>query len=233
MMCSYEKSRDAGVSPVVGVMLMLVVVIIIAAVISGFAGNLTKSQDKAPTAAIDVTIKNSGEWKGSYIQFEVKSVSEPISTSNLKIVTSWVNSAGTSGGNATMKGLNSPNTKLGSTYYQAPLGYGPGVAVWNTSSSTTVYPNGGYAVEQQFGNYTITAGTTMRASPQGYTTYGYGVTNPYEYTTGSGWATGYTDSIMAVLGTNWSTLRTGDTVKVSIVHIPSGKTILSKNVQVV
>jgi len=53
-MCSYERSRDAGVSPVVGVMLMLVVTIIIAAVVSAFAGGLGGSQQKTPQASFQI-----------------------------------------------------------------------------------------------------------------------------------------------------------------------------------
>ncbi len=41
-------SNEDAVSPVVGVMLMLVVTIIIAAVVSGFAGGLVETQEKAP-----------------------------------------------------------------------------------------------------------------------------------------------------------------------------------------
>jgi archaeal type IV pilus assembly protein PilA len=49
-----KENGDDGVSPVVGVMLMLVVVIIIAAVVSGFAGGLVNGQQKSPTLAMDV-----------------------------------------------------------------------------------------------------------------------------------------------------------------------------------
>ena len=38
--------KDEAVSPVVGILLMLVVTIIIAAVVSGFAGSLTSDQTK-------------------------------------------------------------------------------------------------------------------------------------------------------------------------------------------
>lgn len=48
------KMEDA-VSPVVGVMLMLVVTIIIAAVVSGFAGGLVGDNQKAPQASIVAT----------------------------------------------------------------------------------------------------------------------------------------------------------------------------------
>jgi archaeal type IV pilus assembly protein PilA len=231
MMCFYEKSRDDGVSPVVGVMLMLVVTIIIAAVVSAYAGGLAKTSNEPPSVAMDVTIKNSGEWRNSYIQFDVKSVSAPFSSGDLKIVTSWASANGTAGGNTTMKGLNAPNTHTGSggTSYQSPLGYGSGVANWKTTSP---FPR-----EQQFGNYTLTTGTTMKATAYGYTSYGagYGVVTPYTYTDkGSYWITATDiDGMQAILGGNWYDLRAGDTVKVMVMHIPSGKMIFEKNVQVV
>ena len=50
-----KQFKEQAVSPVVGVMLMLVVTIIIAAVVSGFAGGLVKSQQKAPQATIQGT----------------------------------------------------------------------------------------------------------------------------------------------------------------------------------
>src|SRR5208337_381471 len=43
---------ESGVSPVVGVMLMLVVTIIIAAIVTAFAGGMTQTSDKAPQATI-------------------------------------------------------------------------------------------------------------------------------------------------------------------------------------
>jgi FlaG/FlaF family flagellin (archaellin) len=48
-----HRSSDA-VSPVVGVMLMLVVTIIIAAVVSAFAGGMSGSSNKAPQATIEI-----------------------------------------------------------------------------------------------------------------------------------------------------------------------------------
>lgn len=52
--------NDRAVSPVVGVMLMLVVVIIIAAVVSGFAGGMVSGQKKVPQATIQATYSQSG-----------------------------------------------------------------------------------------------------------------------------------------------------------------------------
>jgi hypothetical protein len=50
-----KRMNDAAVSPVVGVMLMLVVTIIIAAVVSAFAGGLASDQSKAPQATLTST----------------------------------------------------------------------------------------------------------------------------------------------------------------------------------
>ena len=50
-----KQLNEAAVSPVVGVMLMLVVTIIIAAVVSAFAGGLNSDQAKAPQASLGVT----------------------------------------------------------------------------------------------------------------------------------------------------------------------------------
>jgi len=83
----------------------------------------------------------------------------------------------------------------------------------------------------------------MKAGAYGYNSasgsaYGYGAVTPYTYTDDGNvehWnsAAKDIDGMMAVLGGNWYNLRAGDTVKVTVLHIPSGKTIFSKNVQVV
>lgn len=48
------RQKDAAVSPVVGVMLMLVVTIIIAAVVSAFAGGMGSEQHKTPQVTMSV-----------------------------------------------------------------------------------------------------------------------------------------------------------------------------------
>jgi FlaG/FlaF family flagellin (archaellin) len=76
-----KQYKEHAVSPVVGVMLMLVVTIIIAAVVSGFAGGLMKGQTKTPQATITgtfsvtqgMTITNAG--------------GDSLATSNLLITT--------------------------------------------------------------------------------------------------------------------------------------------------
>lgn len=51
--------KDDAVSPVIGVMLMLVVTLIIAAVVSGFAGGLAEGTDKGPQASIAASFSQS------------------------------------------------------------------------------------------------------------------------------------------------------------------------------
>lgn len=98
---------DEGVSPVIGVMLMIVVTIIIAAVVSAFAGGLSGGQDKVPVAQFEMhyfshlmdestTFAESytvggetykGIGSGGYSQFTVSLKSgEPIPTWDLKLV---------------------------------------------------------------------------------------------------------------------------------------------------
>lgn len=55
-----KRLSERAVSPVVGVMLMLVVVIIIAAIVSGVAGGMVSGQKKLPQATIQATFSQSG-----------------------------------------------------------------------------------------------------------------------------------------------------------------------------
>lgn len=83
--CGYDNGR--AVSPVVGVMLMLVVTIIIAAVVSAFAGGLSSGAKETPQASIDVKIATN--------DFQFKLISgDPIPTKDLAIITYYTNSTG-------------------------------------------------------------------------------------------------------------------------------------------
>jgi FlaG/FlaF family flagellin (archaellin) len=60
-MKTFNKNTEA-VSPVIGVMLMIVVTIIVAAVVSAFAGGMSASETSVPTAAftVDADLDNNG-----------------------------------------------------------------------------------------------------------------------------------------------------------------------------
>jgi flagellin-like protein len=76
--------ENEAVSPVVGVMLMLVVTIILAAVVSGFAGGLAGSQEVAPQASIAVSTGYAGD--NFDIKFEHLG-GDPIKTSDCEFIT--------------------------------------------------------------------------------------------------------------------------------------------------
>ena len=83
-MIKQNKYKDSAVSPVVGVLLMLVVTIIIAAVISGFAGGLVETKEKTPQVALDVTF-----YGGDLVIRHLSG--DPINTRQTELITSWTN----------------------------------------------------------------------------------------------------------------------------------------------
>ncbi len=226
-----RKNTDA-VSPVVGVMLMLVVTIIIAAVVSAFAGGMVSNQQKAPTGTFDCKIVNDGTWGGSGFTITVLGVSEPIPTKDVKITTSWKASDGTTNGTTITGPLpGNGNTHYGIYHYHSPLGFGAHIDGWKAS--------GQYAVTQDYGNYTLLAGTTMHNSPCGWgpSTGGYGISSDlrWQYTDNTGGtyeSNGYMDAMRAILGWDWEHLRPGDKVNVKLIHIPTGVVMFEKDVVV-
>lgn len=85
--------HESAVSPVIGVLLMLVVTIIIAAIVSGFAGGLAGSQQKAPQASFEVKTQypiNSDGVSTNKAGFDLMLIhrgGDTISTKNTQIVT--------------------------------------------------------------------------------------------------------------------------------------------------
>jgi archaeal type IV pilus assembly protein PilA len=209
------RENEDAVSPVVGVMLMLVVTIIIAAVLSGFAGGLLGGNNqKTPTLAMDVKIANTGDAAGTGFSASVLSISEPTSTKTLKLTTSWVTTMKDNSSYATGIPHSTPMDKAfvggNETIATIPYGFGPGIdGIANLTSP--YYPN------QKFGNFTLTQGTGLVAEP-GSTYTGYG------YLPGS--------DIQTVLGYGWEQLRAGDVVTVRMIYIPTGKAIFQKDVAV-
>lgn len=58
MQKNYSGLNSEAVSPVIGVMLMIVVTIIVAAAVSAFAGGFANDQKETPVAQIDVQLKS-------------------------------------------------------------------------------------------------------------------------------------------------------------------------------
>lgn len=86
-----SSKKDDAVSPVIGIMLMLVVTIIIAALVSSFAGGVTASQERAPVATLDVEMSAAvvpSENIDYYVQISHLG-GETLNTGDLRIVTTY------------------------------------------------------------------------------------------------------------------------------------------------
>lgn len=82
------KKTEEGVSPVVGVMLMLSVTVIIAAIVSAAAGGLSGTSTKAPSAILDVRISNQSYGEHSVPTLTIEHISgNVLATKDLQIVT--------------------------------------------------------------------------------------------------------------------------------------------------
>jgi len=133
----FRYSSDSAVSPVVGIMLMLTVTLILAAIISGYAGGIAKTQTKPPQLVFEASMVNDAtSSSNSFLDVRIISLSEGIPSKDLKFQTEW-------------RGKNSTphltvSTPSGSGY---PLGYDPG--------DQTPKP---------FGNFTLLAGSHLLAN---------------------------------------------------------------------
>lgn len=209
--------RPEGVSPVVGVMLMLTLVVILAAVVSAFAGGIAGGSDSGSLIEITAETKiiNSGSAGTSTFQIDILSASSPVSTKDLKLKTFWntyVNGVLIS--EETSSDGGSGNFDYNGFEGVSPVGTGPGLPEWDGT-----YEN--IDEDMNFGNYALMAGTRMGAYPADE----YG---------GGDYSGGYsgTDCMQAVLGDEWYKLQSGDVVSVMLIHVPSGRIIYDDDVYV-
>ena len=217
MLQKKHEQKDDAVSPVIGVMLMLVVTIIIAAAVAAFAGGITGTTEETPTIMAKTEIWSAESYSaymtvGRFVM-TVESVSAPISTKDLKLVTSWTNKSGVTQ-ETTVIGTTTNTDYTGSSAYKynSPLGYGTGVP-GDTEKS------GGYPLGQWFGNYQLTAGTSLVSN-------GAASDNPgtvIGHIAGSG--------MDALFGKQWSEeMKKGDVVTVQLVYIPTNTVIYNEEV---
>lgn len=209
------KNSEA-VSPVVGVMLMLVVTIIIAAVVSGFAGGLTENTKVAPQASIDVEINPSasGGMGGTVFQMTFKHLSgDSIPTKDIQIITYFTNTSGYIYKH-TQTGANNATILYPESSYDSSLG--------DARIPYLGDMEGGYAHShpeiKDFGNFTFSTGDIM-------TTYNLRGTAEL---LGMTWTEANNQADYATLDDK--SLKSGSVVDVKILHKPSGKYIFDKEV---
>jgi archaeal type IV pilus assembly protein PilA len=211
--------NDHGVSPVVGVMLMLSVTVIIAAIVSAAAGGLSGSEKKAPSAILEVHFYENRSYGDSDNPFYVNAMTiehisgNPLQTKDLSISTYFRNES-----NQLIKGslIGEKSVSVDSDYC--------GVLFINDQDRFDGPPlrssDTGY--KSWFGN----ASAVLMA--------GDVLITPAQYYDGTSQENLALDTILN-LGDKASDhgYKAGDIITVKIVHIPSGQVIFDKDVVVV
>ncbi|MDD1685806.1 type IV pilin [Methanoregula sp.] len=227
MMCSYEKSRDAGVSPVVGVMLMLVVTIIIAAVVSAFAGGLGGSQQKTPQASLQIktgwVVGDDGTISTSNYDISFEHMGgDAIMTKDTQLITYLTLPNGT-----VVRHVQSPTssyncmnlygsvscTRAPHVYDNQKYGFPCGNAVTGFQSSAW------------FGNATWMSGDIARTYQMAYTAELLGLVPD-----ASMYPTPDNIAITAGIDVLKECISNHSQIEVKLLHVPSGKYIIDKKV---
>ncbi len=223
------KERESAVSPVVGVMLMLVVTIIIAATVSAFAGGLVGSADKAPQATFEVKISTTlATWSVPAHVEPTMTIThlggDPIDTARTKIVTTWTNrtTREVNFRDTTALPYNETaqiyNTTTGSTVHSKLLTANANQTLYKFQDPYLVIPGDMPADDSSlwFGNYILHAGEVMKAqsSLSSYKDYSPNGYNDYS------------------LIKNAELLSSRDVVNVKLIDIPTGTVIYDHDIYV-
>lgn len=205
--------KDDGVSPVVGVMLMLSVTVIIAAIVSAAAGGLSGTEKQAPSAILEVHFYDNRSYNGGAFSSDTMTVEHvsgnPLQTKDLSISTYFRNTSGLIRGSLTgEKYVEVSSKNCGLLYINNPDRFG------DPRQSTDIT---GY--QSWFGNASavLMAGDVL-VTPAQY----FGSSNNSAL-----------HQILAIDPDADPAYRTGAVVSVKIVHIPSGQVIYDKDVVVV
>lgn len=229
-----KETKESAVSPVVGVMLMLVVTIIIAAVVAAFAGSIVTSAEKAPNAILDVKLLKSVnvgvDWNNNepiYApDFTIDHISgDAVPVKDLAITFTWTNVSSNAVETYTYyprddTGINFKATTGISTYYS----YGNYSMYLNGNPSADSFnatlKNGAHI--QTAGNYIYDGNTTGWTIMTG---------NPFIDVIMTGKISATFDAANGV----WSggvMENIGESVHVTIAHIPTNLLIFDKEVKV-
>jgi flagellin-like protein len=132
-----QSPKDRAVSPVVGVMLMLVVTIIIAAVVSAFSGGLTNEQKKIPSASIQATYSATDGMAIRHMG------GDPLATNDMAFTVEDGNTFRADAAEITRQGLNLANLTFDSTPIMSSDGsyavsvFRPGDVLYMSAENTT------------------------------------------------------------------------------------------------
>ncbi len=210
-----STEKNEAVSPVIGVMLMLVVTIIVAAIVGVFVGNIGGGTTVAPSAAFDVRITSyGGDNHDQYVMTIEHVGGDAVPTRDLRIQTiTTMNDGSSRAATVTSFDQSSPIYKqMGDSATKVKIPY-----LVDASKGSP----GDAGVD--FGNFTLVSGNMMSSG----TTVG---TCGYDQAASNGIRS------PSMLGFDIDKLSPasnfgpGCEVEVKLVHIPSDKVIYSKKV---
>lgn len=229
-----ERVQEHAVSPVVGVMLMLVVTIIIAAVVSAFAGGMATGKEKAPQVSLETHIQLTTGMAGAPSIIIKHMGGDPINTKNIKIVTSWTNATGDYHVQST---VGAQYNKTAQVYYEkngatanytlsslnVKYTYGTAYTYYNEPYLVVAgrMPATGHAVNDTplwFGNYVMHAGDVIKGDMNlNFDPNGWGGANEF---------------LDKAIIKDDNLLTSNDIVNVKLIDLNSGTTIYDKNINV-
>ncbi|MCZ9313058.1 MAG: type IV pilin N-terminal domain-containing protein [Methanocorpusculum sp.] len=201
--------KESAVSPVIGVMLMLVVTIIIAAFVSVFAGGTFSSTEVAPSASLDVSIiSNGGESKDQYVMLIKHLGGDSIASGDMQVVSYYTTPDGNMIGGSLSKTL--PAVKAGKLSYtdlDVKIPYLNDLSIGKPGDTGT-----------NLGEYTFSPGDVISTGDS----FGTAVALFGILTTGTVTEKTYTDY----------GFKRGSLVEVEIIHTPSQKSVYKGKVTV-
>ena len=224
-----DNEKNDGVSPVVGVMLMLVVTIIVAALVAAFAGGLGSAATPAPSACFDFTIHAGGKTS-SYrgVVCDIPAAAGQFTSNQLKIITTYVVPDTCNGMHLTNAGKTITHTITGQVEdYGIDLSSGGASVGW---ASAPVYS----ASDDPFVPKTQVYNAPIVATTGNGLTVGYDM-NDYLYfggnapiASGTEWWFKEIDRFFGFPTAERTTygFTEGSVVHITVIHVPSG-TVLS------
>jgi len=204
-------SDNSAVSPVIGVMLMLVVTIIIAAFVAAFAGGSVDSASVAPSASFDVNIlSGQGDAKDQYVMLIKHLGGDSIPSGDLQIISYYTSADGKQVLSGSI-GRTTPAIAAGQIAESAvKIPYLADIAIGAPGEEGT-----------NFGQYDFNAGDVISTGNSKGTAVAL-----------FGTLTSQVGTVNADTFKNYG-FKKGSTVEVEIIHTPSQKSIFKKQVAVV
>ena len=219
-----QKKSDDAISPVIGVMLMLVMTVIVAAVITMFATGLVTDTEPAPTAVLDVKIYDSytalyynGKPQVCGPDFHITQISgDALDTKNLEIRLSWEHD-----------GKSYFSTYSADSFAEK---YPDGITSAMNKRDQPMYVKatggkGPFGLDNYFGDVFLKPGLTLTASAD-LLSPGSNDNNLFMDVIFNNGVTDGLDSQKGIM----DLLPEGTAVNVMILHVPSNKAIFDKEV---